>query len=99
MLADVRFCGCSPSTDRDAVGPGFIDNFPGCVVPRQSVAPSPAVRPYCQASLPIRSDQDRLPAQRLMDLEITLKEGPGHDASQNGMANEVSDLMGDKGQC
>ena len=37
-------------------------------------------------------------AQRLMDIEITLKEGPGHEAGQNGTANEVSDLMGDEGQ-
>lgn len=37
-------------------------------------------------------------AQRLMDLEITLDEGPGHEASQNGTANEVPDLLGDEGQ-
>lgn len=37
-------------------------------------------------------------AQRLMDLEITLDEGPGHEASQHGTANEVTDLMGDEGQ-
>ncbi len=37
-------------------------------------------------------------AQRLMDLEITLKEGPGYDASQSGTGNEASDLMGDEGQ-
>jgi hypothetical protein len=37
-------------------------------------------------------------AQKLMDLEITLEEGPGHEASRNGTANEVSDLLGDEGQ-
>jgi hypothetical protein len=37
-------------------------------------------------------------AQRLMDLEITLEEGPGHEASQHGAANEVTDLLGDDGQ-
>jgi hypothetical protein len=37
-------------------------------------------------------------AQRLMDLEFTLEEGPGHEASRNGTANEVSDLLGNEGQ-
>ena len=37
-------------------------------------------------------------AQRLMDLEITFEEGPGHEASLNGTVNGVSDLLGDKGQ-
>lgn len=37
-------------------------------------------------------------AQRLMDLEITLKEGPGYDASQSGTANEVSDLVANEEQ-
>jgi hypothetical protein len=37
-------------------------------------------------------------AKHLMDLEITLKEGPGHDASQNGTANEVADLTANEGQ-
>jgi hypothetical protein len=37
-------------------------------------------------------------AKHLMDLEITLKEGPGHDAIQNGTANEVSDLTANEGQ-
>lgn len=37
-------------------------------------------------------------AQRLMDLEITLEEGPGHEASQHGEASEVTDLLGDEGQ-
>ncbi|KJF15867.1 MULTISPECIES: GAF and ANTAR domain-containing protein [Acidithrix] len=37
-------------------------------------------------------------AQGLLDLEMTFNEGPGHDASQNGTASEVSDLMGEGGQ-
>ncbi|MBW4077705.1 MAG: GAF domain-containing protein [Acidobacteria bacterium] len=37
-------------------------------------------------------------AQSLMDLEITFEEGPGHEASKNGTANEVSDLLGDEAQ-
>lgn len=36
-------------------------------------------------------------AHRLMDLEITLEEGPGHEASRDGTANQVSDLLGDEG--
>ncbi len=37
-------------------------------------------------------------AHRLMDLEITFKEGPGHDASQYGTANEVIELIANEGQ-
>ncbi|NNN08288.1 MAG: GAF and ANTAR domain-containing protein [Acidimicrobiaceae bacterium] len=37
-------------------------------------------------------------AQRLMDLELTLKEGPGYEAIRSGTANDVSDLLGAEGQ-
>ena len=37
-------------------------------------------------------------ARSLMELEITLKEGPGHDASESGTANKVNDLTASDGQ-